>query len=309
MATVNFVTLSHSSAGYDSYDKLNRMFTGEKRRVVRSRIQDLTDYAPDQLQYMFKNDITCKSLFRVGDDIVLLEAYPQRDTRFFIECKVATAKAQSQKNRSDLAGYILDKVDRKIYNEDFNLKFKKAFLLALLSDKTHLYCLADSPSAVDAVRYGIYSCGAGLLSLGSYIEVMKQIPSIKYTVATCICVTGEDKSNFIDKISPNNSVVIDMTGGKAQISINISSPKYSQNAVKVLTAEYKKNRTFDELVEDLDKFVREFDIDYSNEGDSMMNEIMYSFMRHNAPHCISRVTATAAERAQLIQDIEAKGRC
>lgn len=66
MTTVNFVTLSHSSAGYDSYDKLNRMFTGEKRRVVRSRIQDLTDYAPDQLQYMFKNDITCKSLFRVG---------------------------------------------------------------------------------------------------------------------------------------------------------------------------------------------------------------------------------------------------
>lgn len=54
MATVNFVTLSHSSAGYDSYDKLNRMFTGEKRRVVRSRIQDLTDCAPDQLQYMFK---------------------------------------------------------------------------------------------------------------------------------------------------------------------------------------------------------------------------------------------------------------
>ena len=58
MATVNFVTLSHSSAGYDSYDKLNRMFTGEKRRVVRSRIQDLTDCAPDQLPYMFKNDIT-----------------------------------------------------------------------------------------------------------------------------------------------------------------------------------------------------------------------------------------------------------
>lgn len=87
MATVNFVTLSHSSAGYDSYDKLNRMFTGEKRRVVRSRIQDLTDYAPDQLQYMFKNDITCKSLFRVGDDIVLLEAYPQRDTRFLLSAR------------------------------------------------------------------------------------------------------------------------------------------------------------------------------------------------------------------------------
>ena len=114
MATVNFVTLSHSSAGYDSYDKLNRMFTGEKRRVVRSRIQDLTDYAPDQLQHMFKNDITCKSLFRVGDDIVLLEAYPQRDTRLFVECKVATAKAQSQKNKSDLAEYILDEVDRYI---------------------------------------------------------------------------------------------------------------------------------------------------------------------------------------------------
>lgn len=309
MTTVNFVTLSHSSAGYDSYDKLNRMFTGEKRRVVRSRIQDLTDYAPDQLQYMFKNDITCKSLFRVGDDIVLLEAYPQRDTRVFVECKVATAKAQSQKNKSDLAEYILDEADRKIYNEDFDSTFKEAFLLALLSDRTHLYCLAGCPSAVDAVRRRIYSCGAGLLSLGSYIEVMKQIPPIKYTVATCICVTGEDRSNFMDKISKNNSIVFDMTGRQVRISVNIPSPKYSQNAVRELVAEYKKNnRTFDEFVEDLDKFVREFDINYSNEGDGMMNEIMYSFMRRNAPNCISRVTATAAEREQLIRDIEEKGR-
>lgn len=182
--------------------------------------------------------------------------------------------------------------------------------MALLSDRTHLYCLAGCPSAVDAVRRRIYSCGAGLLSLGSYIEVVKQIPPIKYTVATCICVTGEDRSNFMDKISKNNSIVFDMTGRQVRISVNIPSPKYSQNAVRELVAEYKKNnRTFDEFVEDLDKFVREFDIDYSNEGDGMMNEIMYSFMRRNAPNCISRVTATAAEREQLIRDIEEKGRC
>ena len=160
------------------------------------------------------------------------------------------------------------------------------------------------------MRRRIYSCGAGLLSLGSYIEVMKQIPPIKYTVATCICVTGEDRSNFMDKISKNNSIVFDMTGRQVRISVNIPSPKYSQNAVRELVAEYKRNnRTFDEFVEDLDKFVREFDIDYSNEGDGMMNEIMYSFMRRNAPNCISRVTATAAEREQLIRDIEEKRRC
>ena len=272
MSTVKSITLSHSSAGYDSYEKLNQIFVKGNKERAESYIKNLTkEYASDE-KYISK-DITCKSLFRVGDDIVLLEAYPQRDTRFFVECKVATAKAQSQKNKSDLAEYILDEVDRKIYNEDFDSTFKEAFLLALLSDRTHLYCLAGCPSAVDAVRRRIYSCGAGLLSLGSYIEVVKQIPPIKYTVATCICVTGEDRSNFMDKISKNNSIVFDMTGRQVRISVNIPSPKYSQNAVRELVAEYKKNnRTFDEFVEDLDKFVREFDIDYSNEGEPPQRE-------------------------------------
>lgn len=75
------------------------------------------------------------------------------------------------KNKSDLAEYILDEVDRKIYNEDFDSTFKEAFLLALLSDRTHLYCLAGCPSAVDAVRRRIYSCGAGLCLSGRILRL------------------------------------------------------------------------------------------------------------------------------------------
>lgn len=86
MSTVKSITLSHSSAGYDSYEKLNQIFVKGNKERVESYIKNLTkEYASDE-KYISK-DITCKSLFRVGDDIVLLEAYPQRDTRFFVECQ------------------------------------------------------------------------------------------------------------------------------------------------------------------------------------------------------------------------------
>jgi len=63
MSTVKSITLSHSSAGYDSYEKLNQIFVKGNKERAESYIKNLTkEYASDE-KYISK-DITCKSLFR-----------------------------------------------------------------------------------------------------------------------------------------------------------------------------------------------------------------------------------------------------
>ena len=49
MSTVKSITLSHSSAGYDSYEKLNQIFVKGNKERAESYIKNLTkEYASDE---------------------------------------------------------------------------------------------------------------------------------------------------------------------------------------------------------------------------------------------------------------------
>lgn len=303
MSAINFVTLSHSSAGYDSYDALCRIVSGRKKEIVCSYIEGLTPYASEP-NYMSKN-IVCKSLFRAEDDIVLLEAYPRRDTRLFIERKVAALSAQSQKNSPDLARYILGEVGPVKHDENFDSRFRDALLLALFSEKTRLFCLVDCQSAIDAVRFRLYNFGSGLLSLGSCIEVMKALPGRKYTAATCICVTRDDKQNFMGEIDRfKNKIIVDLTEGRAQIKADIPTPEYSQNVLRVLFDECRRNNSDPALlIQRLNDFVCKSDVDCSMTNEGGINAMMFRFAKNENPKIVSKITASTAERERLMKAI------
>lgn len=299
----NKFVLSHDHSGYDFTGNIDKLIAEESTREwIKSYISMLLSYASDP-KYITSATRT-KSHFVKDGYIIMMESYAKRDNRLFIESEITIEKADVE---------IAFENYYKYSNSDFSFKGAKAFycstfflmLNAFVSDSTTFFCLVNDDITVKRIHGVLSEIDYIFLKNNSCIEVIKEIPPIKNSVAICHCIQPQDKDNYIREIERNeNYIVADFTGVNIIFTSNLNSPTYAQRCFKKLSKYYGEGKYEDTVVYNSFANIVNKYLGKKEYKTSMLNALCYIMMETSYRECLFDVAMTESEKNEFKQIFE-----